>query len=182
VKTDRRRFVTTLGCLVAAPHAVALPAGSKPYGSGHFGEWITDEFGLPAFRYTCDQTTDPKAVTSVTPGLLSPTEHIHQVGNDRLVAIASNYGHVQVRQDEGAPKFLNVHWPSQAQFGGGIGYLAGGGEVLSTYYPSHGRSFDRVFGIGYWRKMPLPSWPATKAATHGCGRTPARNGGIAACA
>src|SRR6202034_4640018 len=70
--------------------------------SGYFGEWIQDEFGLPAFHYTCDQTKDPKAVTEVNPGILSATEHIHQVGNDRIVAIASNYGHVRVRQDEGA--------------------------------------------------------------------------------
>ena len=60
----------------------------KAYGSGHFGQWIEDEFGLPAFRYTCDQTNDPKAVTTVNPGILSSTEHIHQVGNDRIVACA----------------------------------------------------------------------------------------------
>ena len=27
----------------------------KAYGSGYFGEWITDQFGLPAYRYTCNQ-------------------------------------------------------------------------------------------------------------------------------
>ena len=82
-------------------------AGKKAYGSGYFGQWIEDEFGLPAFRYTCDQVNDPKAKTEVNLGILSSTEHIHQVGNDRIVAVASNYGHVRVRQDEGAPKFLN---------------------------------------------------------------------------
>jgi hypothetical protein len=35
----------------------------KAYGSGHFGEWIEDEYGLPAYRYTCNQVKDPKAVT-----------------------------------------------------------------------------------------------------------------------
>src|SRR5256885_7301870 len=98
-------------------------AGKKPYGSGYFGEWIEDEFGLPAFRYTCDQVNDPKAKTEVNPGILSSTEHIHQIGNDRIVAIASNYGHVRVRQDEGAPKFLNDYVPEQGQFAGGFSYL-----------------------------------------------------------
>ena len=49
----------------------------------------------------CNQTTDPAAQTPVTPGILGRTEHIHQVGNDRITAIVSNFGHVRVRQDEG---------------------------------------------------------------------------------
>ncbi len=122
------------------------------YGSGYFGKWMRDEFGLPAFHYTCDQLHDPKAVTELNPGgVLAATEHIHQVGNDRLVAIASNFGHVRVRQDEGAPKFLNDYAPDRGLFGGGFGYLTDGKVSLSTFYPS-GDTFDRVFGIGYFRK------------------------------
>src|SRR6266852_9776012 len=160
---DRRQFLssvalTTVGLkfmpdawgLAAENHAPACE--SKAYGSGYFGNWIEDEFGLPAFHYTCDQINDPKAVTHVNPGLLSPTEHIHQVGNDRIVAIASNYGHVRVRQDEGAPKFLNDYAPERGQFAGGIGYLTDGKSVLSTYYPGNAKTFDRTFGIGYFRK------------------------------
>jgi hypothetical protein len=124
----------------------------KPYGSGYFGEWIEDQFGLPAFRYSCDQIHDPKAVTPVSPGILSKTDHVHQVGNDRLIAIVSNYGHVQVRQDEGAPKFLNAYSPERSQYGGGFGYLTDGAETLSTFYPGNARTFDRVFGAGYFRK------------------------------
>jgi len=124
----------------------------KTYGSGYFGTWIEDEFGLPAFHYTCDQMHDPKAVTDVNPGMLSPTEHIHQVGNDRIVAIGSNYGHVRVRQDEGAPKFLNDYAPDRGAFAGGFGYLTDGKSLLSTFYPGDGKSFDRIFGIGYLRK------------------------------
>ena len=127
-------------------------AGAKPYGSGYFGEWMTDEFGLPAFRYTCDQTMDPKAVTPLNPGILSPTEHIHQVGNDRLVAIVSNYGTVRVRQDEGAPKFLNDFAPDQRCFAGGIGWVTDGPNFLSTFYPGNAARFDRIFGAGYFRK------------------------------
>jgi hypothetical protein len=121
-------------------------------GSGHFGQWIDDEFGLPAYRYTCNQLTDPKAVTAVTPGVLAANEHIHQVGNDRITAIASNFGHIRVRQDEGAPKFLNDLDPENSQFAGGIGYLTDGHETLSTYYDGSQLAFERVFGVGYFRK------------------------------
>jgi len=127
-------------------------AQQKAYGSGYFGQWIEDEFGLPAFHYTCNQVNDLKAKTEVNPGILSSTEHIHQIGNDRIVAIASNYGHVRVRQDEGAPKFLNDYAPDRGYFGGGIGFLTDGKAVLSTFYPGGGERFDRIFGIGYLRK------------------------------
>src|SRR5579885_1036339 len=127
-------------------------SAEKPYGSGYFGEWIEDEFGLPAFHYTCDQVNDSKAVTEVNPGILSATEHLHQVGNDRIIAIASNYGHVRVRQDEGAPKFLNDYAPERRLFGGGFGYLTDGKVTLSTFYSGGAKSFERIFGIGYFRK------------------------------
>ena len=149
----------SLGSAFAAPHlfsmASGLPpdtSGTKPYGSGHFGEWIEDEHGLPAYRYTCDQTTDPKARTDVSAGnILEATEHVHQIGNDRIIALASNYGHVRVRQDEGAPKFLNDYDPESAQYAGGIGWLTDGRESLSTFYSAQ-PAFERIFGIGYFRK------------------------------
>ena len=124
----------------------------KSFGSGYFGEWIEDEYGLPAYRYTCNQTTDSKAHTRTYAHWRKATEHIHQVGNDRLVAVASNYGHVQVRQDEGSPKFLNDVVPENHQYGGGIGFLTDGEVLLSTYYTGQEESFDRVFGVGYYRK------------------------------
>jgi len=167
MSVSRRRFLENSALLMAAtkvmpsawgatartPAASTVHSGQKkPYGSGYFGEWVDDEFGLPAFHYTCDQLKDLKAVTEVNPGILSATEHIHQVGNGRIVAIASNYGHVRVRQDEGAPKFLNDYAPERGYFGGGFGYLTDGKATLSTLYPGNADSFDRVFGIGYFRK------------------------------
>jgi hypothetical protein len=160
---DRRQFLANSAKAAAAarllPDFVGFAqsdrpknSAQKPYGSGYFGTWIEDEFGLPAFHYTCDQARDYKAVTEVNAGILSPTEHIHQVGNDRIVAIASNYGHIRVRQDEGAPKFLNDYAPKRGIFGGGFGYLTDGKSSLSTFYPGGGKSFDRIFGVGYFRK------------------------------
>ncbi len=163
---DRRRFLasTALGTAgaMAFPQLLAhstdqgqssVPGGQgRAYGSGYFGHWIEDEFGLPAFLYTCDQNHDSKAVTELNAGMLLPSEHIHQVGNDRLTAIVSNYGTVRVRQDEGAPKFLNDYAPDRGCLAGGFGYLTDGETWLSTYYPGNGKSFDRIFGCGYFRK------------------------------
>jgi hypothetical protein len=130
----------------------AQGSAEKAYGSGYFGEWISDEFALPAFRYTCNQITDPRAISPVDPAFRSPTDHTHQVGNDRLVAAVSNYGYVQVRQDEGSPKFLNDYAPERGHYGAGIGYLTDGNTPLSTFYPGNGESFERIFGVGYLRK------------------------------
>src|SRR5580658_3522070 len=68
------------------PPTAAFPSegdAGKAYGSGHFGKWIDDPFGLPAYQYTCNQLTDPKAVLPVDKAWRSDTDHIHQVGNDR---------------------------------------------------------------------------------------------------
>src|SRR5215470_14570431 len=145
-------LVRALGQGITSTAKDSTTTAKKPYGSGYLGEWIEDEFGLPAFRYTCDQINDPKAKTQVNPGILLPTEHIHQVGNDRIVGIASNYGHVRVRQDEGAPKFLNDYAPERGQFAGGFGYLTDGKAAFSTYYSGTTASLDRVFGVGYFQK------------------------------
>jgi hypothetical protein len=126
---------------------------SKSYGSGNFGEWIDDANDLPCFHYTCNQTEDPLAAVPVEPAWRAPTDHTHQIGNDRIIAAASNYGYLQVRQDEGGPKFLNDYHPDSGLFGAGIGYLTDGNEILGTYYPGAGTGFERYFGMGYLRKQ-----------------------------
>jgi hypothetical protein len=146
-------FTSSLGDSSAPTHAAPQEAKAKAYGSGHFGEWITDRFGLPAYRYTCDQLTDNEAITPVHKEWRSPTDHTHQVGNDRLVAAVSNYGYVQVRQDEGSPKFLNDYCPEQGLFGAGIGFLTDGDAVVSTYYSGKADSFERIWGEGYYSKV-----------------------------
>jgi hypothetical protein len=166
----RRTFLELTGLGLAntlTPRTLAAQAASQSspvkedldqstmetYGSGHFGRWERDSHELPTYRYTCNQLTDPLAVLPVHKEWQSPTNHIHQVGNDRLVAVASNYGHVQVRQDEGSPKFLNDYCPEEHRYGGGIGFLSDGKElVLSTYFTGKAKSFDRFLGMGYLRK------------------------------
>ncbi len=164
MRPSRREFLRgTLGLAVAGnikssgpwPFEHSANSGTNSsaiYGSGNLGTWIEDDFGLPAFRYTINQTTDARAITDVQPGVLGATEHVHQVGNDRITALASNYGHVRVRQDEGCPKLLNDFDPEMSQFGGGLGYLINGEELLSTHYDGSNREFERIFGVGYYRK------------------------------
>lgn len=106
---ERRRFLELagvgLGSSLVSPKLVAGIASRTPpmatlpskgdaasaYGSGHFGKWITDSFGLPAYLYTCNQITDPKAVSPVDKAWRPPTDHTHQVGNG-----------------ESSPKYLTV--------------------------------------------------------------------------
>jgi len=66
--------------------------------------------------------------------------------------VVSNYGYVQVRQDEGSPKFLNDYSPERNQYGGGIGDLTDGQTQINTFYPGNAGTFEQVFGIGYLRK------------------------------
>src|SRR5579871_331102 len=68
---DRRHFLANSAKAAAAAKLlpeflsfaqskqVTSSVAQKPYGSGYFGSWIEDEFGLPAFHYTCDQAHDP---------------------------------------------------------------------------------------------------------------------------
>ncbi|MHA1373898.1 MAG: GH36-type glycosyl hydrolase domain-containing protein [Promethearchaeota archaeon] len=127
-------------------------AKKKAFGSGYFGEWIEDKFGLPAYLYICDQINDPKAISPVNEIWRMKNDHSFQIGNDRLVAVVSNYGYMQVRQDEGGPKFLSDHDPQRNRFGGGFGYLTDGKVVLNTYYLGNGNDFNRIYGVGYCRK------------------------------
>jgi hypothetical protein len=137
----------------ASPEFPVITASSDTtFGSGNFGVWETDEFGAPVYRYTCNQLTDHRAVTRVNPDWISPTNHMHQIGNDRLVGVVSNYGYVQVRQDEGSPKFLNDFDPASGMYGGGIGFLTDGEISFSTMFPGNAESYDRYFGTGYYRK------------------------------
>jgi len=161
----------TLGATVRA----AFTGAPQPndFGSGAFGTWIQDEVGGPVYDYTLDQTTDPRATynSTVDPFFRLPTDHLFHIGNDRIVALTSNYGYISIRSDEGGPKILNDFYPEGgAQFGGGIGYLtastpSGAGLVLSSFYNHTGQcgvstsgsscgnhSFDRRFGVGYLEK------------------------------
>lgn len=76
----------------AVDHRMVEPS---TFGAGIFGQWEVDRFGLPCFRYTLDQYADPRASYPNTDGL-DRRDHWHQIGNDRITAMASNDGTIQV--------------------------------------------------------------------------------------
>ena len=94
---------------------------ASEFGNGYFGKWVVDENGLPAYNYTCNQLEDPKAITPMNNLWRDQRDHYFLVGNDRVTGVASNFGYIKLRQDEGAPKYLNYHIPELDQYGGGFG-------------------------------------------------------------
>ena len=101
-------------------------------GSGIFGHWFVDGFGLPAYRYRLDPDRDPR---TRQPELNGSTDAWHQLGNDHIVATAHTRGHVQLWSQD--PPTSGSTSPSRrlGQYAGGYGYLrTAGGRVISTLY------------------------------------------------
>ncbi len=143
-------------------------------GGGAFGRWGTDEYGLPVYRFTLDQTVEQATAQSYSsvvedsaeagetgqgPFHEDTTSAMFMIGNDELVLLLSTYGHAQVRQDEGGPKLLSDYQPADSQFGGGLGYLVDtdSGELLLTtrFVGSKAapqQHYQREFGVGYTRR------------------------------
>ena len=125
---------------------------NNSYGDSNFGNWITDEFGLPAFEYKCDQKTELRAIYETPTG--PKTLHWHQIGNDKLIAIGTNDGYVQLFSGEKGPKWINDYNPLEKDYSGGFGYINDGNKCWSTLYldkPDDAK-YQRVFGMGYYKK------------------------------
>lgn len=168
IATVRSAAIGATAAAALALSAVAASAASPPAplsadrapanlhstrGSGHFGTWTVDRFGLPAFRYTVDQQRDPRARQ---PELLGQTRAQHQLGNDRIVAAASNDGDVQLWSQERLSQWANRYDPATRHYAGGFGWLrTPDGTAASTFYPDRaaGSAFRRDFGVGYARKQ-----------------------------
>ena len=154
----RRRLialgVALAGLAVTAPTAAALPRWpsvdiSSSFGSGDFGSWRTDQFGLPSYRYVIDELRDPVARQ---PELAGSTDAWTQLGNDHIVADAYNHGYVQLWSQDRRYEWTNRYDAAARHFAGGYGYLRVGGRVLSTLYddrPASART-ARDFGVGYF--------------------------------
>lgn len=123
------------------------------YGSGNFGLWVYDEYGLPAYQYECNQYQIPEKMPFVNKDSIwgDYRNHFNQIGNDRIIGITSNFGYIKIRQDEGGPKFLNDYTPKNRQYAGGFGYFVAGTNCLGTFYQEQ-ENFERVFGCGYFKK------------------------------
>ena len=126
-------------------------------GNGYFGKWIIDKHGLPAYDYTCNQYSDPKAKTPTTYGY--SIDHFHQLGNDRITATAHNGGHIQVLEASRGFQWLTYRDPKRNKIGGGIGIFQLESELLpiNDLYSENTLKqvidFKRIFGCGYFQKI-----------------------------
>ncbi|HEY6317748.1 MAG TPA: hypothetical protein VI462_07660 [Acidimicrobiia bacterium] len=122
---------------------------TSTYGSGIFGNWQVDRFGLPIYRYTIDEETDPRARQTELAG---STDAWSQVGNDRLVANAYNHGYVQLWSQDRTAQWMNRYDAAQGHYAGGYGYLNVNGRAISTLYDDRpaGAATTRQFGVGYY--------------------------------
>ncbi len=119
---------------------------------GIFGQWVADEFGLPAYRYRMDQINDPRG-TWDTQMVGKSNRHWHQVGNDRITAIAMNEGWIQLYMHEYGPRWINMYRPDQRSFAGGHSFVLAGGQMLSTVYRCQPKDakVERLWGCSYAR-------------------------------
>jgi hypothetical protein len=151
-----------LTLVIAAPATAAPPRLSRDhtqanvasaYGSGNFGAWQVDQFGLPIFRYDIDEAQDPKAKQPEIYRRADTSDAWHQIGNDHLQANAYNHGYVELWSQDRLMQWANRYDPSNHHYAGGYGYLNVGGKTVSTLYPDRSQgTFEREFGVGYYRK------------------------------
>lgn len=147
-------FLLALPPSLVVPAASPLAAANRPgwdtsYGNDHFGHWLVDRFGLPAFEYTIDEATDPAAIWNNSSG--AHNDFWHQIGNDRVVATAFNHGYVQLWDQERQYRWSNLYEASTNHYAGGFGYVNDGSQAWSTLYSDRpaGASYRRDFGMGY---------------------------------
>jgi hypothetical protein len=136
--------------VVALLALCASPAFASSYGSGDFGSWRTDAFGLPSYRYGIDELRNPIARQ---PELAGSTDGWTQVGNDHIVADAFNHGYVQLWSQDRRYQWTNAYNAGAQHFAGGFGYLRVGKRAASTLYDDRpaGSKSQRDFGTGYFR-------------------------------
>ena len=117
-------------------------------GSGAFGRWGVDRFGLPVYRYTLDQARAPFARQ---PELLGSTEAWHQLGNEPRDRDGLQR-RLRAAVEPGPPLPVGEPPPSRtrATTPGGFGYLRTGDAVTSTLYADRpqGARTVREFGVG----------------------------------
>jgi len=157
-------LIAPAGARAVAPLAMQRPSVPAPlstdrstvdlastYGSGNFGQWAVDQFGLPYYRYELDESTDPRARQ---PELAGATQAQHQVGNDHIKGMAYNDGYTQFWSQDRLSQWANLYQAASEHYAGGWGYLNVAGKVASTMYLDRprGSAFRRDFGVGYYRR------------------------------
>ncbi len=96
------------GAAGAVDRPSAPPTSAATAGSGIFGRWFVDGFGLPAYSYRLDPDRDAR---TMQPDLKS-TDAWHQLGNDHIVATAHTRGHVQLWSQDRSYQWANLAQPA----------------------------------------------------------------------
>ncbi len=120
-------------------------------GSGAFGRWRVDPFGLPAYDYSLDQRTDPRAVWITSDGS-ERRDHWFQIGNRQLTGLVTNDGLSQVFSRRRGPVLLDRIDLAAGRPGGGFSYIReADGRVWASAWglkPADALAARR-YGIGY---------------------------------
>jgi hypothetical protein len=128
------------------------PSIASSYGSGSFGRWEVDAFGLPVYLYMAGEQTDPHARQ---PELDGATRAQHELGDDRIKGMAYNDGYTELWSQDLLAQWANLYEPQSRHYAGGYGYLNVDGRAISTLYLDRpgGSPFEREFGVGYYRRV-----------------------------
>jgi len=120
------------------------------YGAGHFGTWVVDDHGLPAYDFK-PPTTGP--TTWPTTGI-DPPGAFHQLGNDAITALAHPGGQIELFTARTFPRFANRLDDALGHWAGGFGWVVGPGFQFSTLGADapDGAVELRRFGMGYVRR------------------------------
>ena len=149
-----------------------LPDIGSERGSGVFGHWGVDRYGLPAYDYTMDQVTDPRAQRVE---LSNRRDHWSQLGNDAITANAYNHGYVQLWNQARMYQWANSYNEASRHYAGGYGYLHVDGQAHSTLWLDRpeGANTLRRFGTGYFeRRMEVAGIAVEDAVTTPWGELP----------
>ncbi len=142
----------TLFCCIFTLMGMGCGGRGSPYGSGIFGEWVTDPYGLPAYLYRFS-LSDPRSYYTVRDtGSWEPerrNDHYHLIGNERTLVRCFNDGSAELIAPLRLFVAVNYHAPSRGLGTGGYGMLFYPGGSLSTRFEANARI---LFGEGYCKK------------------------------
>jgi len=111
------------------------PAGFSTAGSGAFGCWIQDPFGLPAYRYVRPENEELNRYNIMWDGQPAiAADHWHQVGNFRIAAMAYADGSLRFFDATRGPKWVSREGRCQVRVDG---------------HAINGQATPLVFGMGY---------------------------------
>lgn len=138
------RLLSSIATHALHAEGTPLPLLDGAFGAGHFGRWVVDVNGEPAFDY------------APAPGCAG--DHWHLLGNDRLSATAHSGGYVQIYDWTRGGKILNRWHPESLNFAGGFHWVQFDGAVcctLARHLPADAAQTTR-FGVGYVERV--TSW------------------------